>query len=200
MSRERSRRHARVFGDVPVPEGESQARQTAGAAAVTGAPLPAPAGLVLNYLPDGDIEGLKLYWCTIREARDGDKVWWMLWFHVRRETDGSDVVFGVPVNPGGPFIENGPGGKTWGLAPTSDPLAWQISPSINVIQGETAHEVHPGDQPGKQSIWHQTPNLAGVRDQPWMHGPPPAPAPEPESTGYAEVPMAPTAPTAPPAE
>jgi hypothetical protein len=108
--------------------------------------------------------------CTIRHARDTTTgvTWWLLWFYVRRDTDGEPEVFAVPVNPGGGFAESGlPGGRTWGLT-RSLPGVWQVSPSINVLDVDD-RQVHMGVQPGKSSLWHQTPTLLNVpAGEPWM--------------------------------
>lgn len=101
--------------------------------------------------------------------------WWQLWFRVLRDTDGQAEDFCVPMNPGGSYIENGPGGKTWGL--TCPPASmqditpgtknWRVAPSINVLNtGNAVAGAHPAP-----SLWHQTPEIVGVPDgEPWANG------------------------------
>jgi len=111
-----------------------------------------------------DIEALQLNECTVRGAglADGTK-YWMLWFCVNRDSDGAMDVFGVPINPNGSFVENGPGGKTWGLTNLGSGQ-WQVAPSINVLN---TRDPHPGEHPAP-SLWHQTPKVIGVPDgEPW---------------------------------
>lgn len=103
-------------------------------------------------------------WC----AGSGATRWLVLWFYVAREADGMLEDFGVPINPGGDYQENGPGGRTWGLQQTA-PGTWQVSPSIN-IEHDT-RDAKPGPQPTK-SAWHQTPTIVGVPDPaPWTRLP-----------------------------
>lgn len=124
---------------------------------------------VLRYRAGAAIEDLQVDECTMhRAAVGGGTPFWHLWFRVLRETDGQPDDFCVPMNPNGPYLEVGPGGKTWGLT-RSTPGAWQVSPSINVL----AHrEVHPGEH-SAPSLWHQTPMIVGVPgDEPWIGGQP----------------------------
>jgi hypothetical protein len=105
--------------------------------------------------------------CTIHRAADDSKRWWLLWFRVNRETDGTPFDVAVPINPGGNYIADGPGGKTWGLT-IALPNTWQVAPSINVL----ASAVHPGDHPDP-SQWHQTPVIVDVPDgEAWQTGSP----------------------------
>ncbi len=132
---------------------------------------------VLRYKSHGRIEDLEVGECTAhRASNSGAGRWWMLWFRVLRETDGQPEDFAVPINPGGGYIEQGPGGRTWGLVrPQATAFAsgygssstWAVSPSINVLDDRDAvagtHE-HP-------SLWHQTPEIQGVPDsEPWAQG------------------------------
>jgi hypothetical protein len=128
----------------------------------------------LNYRVASDgrywtaIEDLAANECTIHRAAGATGRWWLLWFYVARETDGVLEDFAVPVNPNGPYVEGGPGGKCWGLTKTAAGV-WQISPSINVLN---AKEVHPGPHP-LPSLWHQTPTIVGIPDgEPWIAGQP----------------------------
>jgi hypothetical protein len=124
---------------------------------------------VLTYKHHAQIEDLHVGECTIHRASgSGPARWWLLWFNVLRDNDGKPEIFCVPVNPNGPYLEQGPGGRTWGLtkpeASTHEhgdgQSNWQISPSINVLDDRDAvagtHE-HP-------SIWHQTPEISNVPD------------------------------------
>jgi hypothetical protein len=115
------------------------------------------------------IEDLAVDECTIHRASGATAGrWWQLWFHVRRFTDQQPDVFCVPVNPLGDF-RVGPGGKTWGLVPTSQRDVWRVTPSINVLASGDAIE-----QPGATSLWHETPDIAGVGpDEAWAQGAPP---------------------------
>jgi hypothetical protein len=121
----------------------------------------------LQYKATVDIDDLAVGECTIRRATiSTGAYYWNLWFCVLRETDGQPDIFVVPVNPNGSFLENGPGGKTWGFAPAVPvPGTWQISPSINVLN---TREVHPGEH-AQPSLWHQTPTIVGVpAGEAWM--------------------------------
>ena len=122
---------------------------------------------VLRYRSAVMVDELTVGECTVHRASGSTAArWWLLWFYVLRDSDGQPEVFCVPVNPGGGYAENGPGGRTWGLtcpaASTQDIAAgtrnWMISPSINVLDDRDAvagtHE-HP-------SLWHQTPEIIGV--------------------------------------
>lgn len=134
---------------------------------------------ILRYKPHARIDNLAVGECTLhRASNSGAARWWLLWFHVLRDNDGVPETFAVPVNPGGTYLENGPGGKTWGLQqPEASPYEiaqgtrnWQISPSINVLDDRDAvagtHQ-YP-------SLWHQTPAIVGVpEDEPWATGAPP---------------------------
>jgi len=111
----------------------------------------------LHYRSFVDVDDLALNECTVHAAQHDGARWWHLWFHVARDSDGQPDTFVVPVNPGGPFRPDGPGGKTWSLR-RSGPDTWQISPSINVLD---TREVHPGFH-SSLSLWHQTPTIVGV--------------------------------------
>lgn len=131
---------------------------------------------VLKYISATLIDDLAVGECTMHRASGaGAARWWLLWFRVLRETDGQPEDFCVPMNPGGSSIENGPGGRTWGLvcpkASAQDVVAgtknWQVSPSINVLTtGDAVAGPHPSS-----SLWHQTPEIVGVPDgEPWANG------------------------------
>lgn len=210
MARDRSRRHQRVFGENDVPEGE--VHPTAVRKPAIDAPLPAPSGLRLKYKRNAPHDNLQLYECTILPAHEGDKTWWMLWMHVRRE-DGVPATIAVPIAVGGASAESGgPSGpgdnRIWGLAKTNDQSAWQVTSPVNLLSGvDGKFELAIGRQADRQSLWHQQPCVTGVPGNlDWMEGPPPPPlkATEDESDGlYAGVPMAPAdapAQPTPPAE
>lgn len=112
------------------------------------------------------IDGLTLGECVVRWTGKNDLRWPMLWFCVARETDGVPDTFVVPVNLGGDYIENGPGGRTWSFVKTA-PGVWRVSPSINVlVSRDTVAGAH-----AEQSIWHQTPTVVGVPEpEPWLTG------------------------------
>ena len=116
------------------------------------------------------VEDLAVGECTVRPTRNSAGAsWWALWFCVLRETDGQPDCFEVPINPNGSYSEAGPGGKTWGLT-RSTPGAWQVSPSINVLN---TRDLHPGAHPSAPSLWHQTPMIVGVPEgEPWIGGAP----------------------------
>lgn len=131
--------------------------------------------VTLRYRSNVDVGDLGIGECTIhRAANDSGARWWLLWFRVNREDNGQAADFAVPINPNGSFIEDGPGGKTWGLTHALGPdgygeSAWQIAPSINVL-GTGA--LHPGahDAP---SQWHQTPVIVEVPDgESWIRNSP----------------------------
>jgi hypothetical protein len=113
----------------------------------------------LRYKPHALVEDLAIGECTIHRATgSGAGRWWLLWFHDLRETDGKPEWFGVPVNPNGDYIVDGPGGKTWGLRLVpGERGAWQIAPSIDVGADRDAHGT---TNAGQQSIWHQTPKIS----------------------------------------
>lgn len=119
------------------------------------------------YHSDVLVEDLAIGECVMRRALTADGTrFWHLWFRVNREDNGQPDDFCVPMNPNGPFIESGPGGKTWGLTQTS-PGTWQVDPSINVL---ATREVNPGEHPSP-SLWHQTPLIIGVPiTEPWIVG------------------------------
>jgi hypothetical protein len=123
----------------------------------------------LRYRSSVDVEALAIDECTIHGAgNDGGARWWNLWLCVNRETDGVADYFVVPVLPNGAFTESGPGGKTWGLS-RAEPGAWQVSPSINVLN---TGAVHPGEH-AAPSLWHQTPKIVGVPEgEAWIAGQP----------------------------
>lgn len=132
--------------------------------------------MILTYKPHAKIEDLALGECTVHRASgSGGPRWWLLWFYVRRDTDGQPETFCVPVNPGGAFTEDGPGGRTWGLTkpeassfePKPDTSNWMISPSINVLDSRDA----VAGTNAFPSLWHQTPELLNVpHDEPWANG------------------------------
>jgi hypothetical protein len=116
------------------------------------------------------VEDLRPGECTIHRASDASgKRWWLLWFHVYREDRaGERIDLAVPVNPNGSYLEQGPGGRTWGLMPAGNGR-WQVAPSIDSKDGSTVFSV-PGfhDHPAR-SVWHQTPVLVAVADgEPWQ--------------------------------
>ena len=102
----------------------------------------------LRYRPLAERGALDLDECCIVPGRKGDARGWLLVFYVRT-TDGHEQTFRVPVNPGGPHIEDGPLGRTWGLQHAA-PGTWQVEPSIDL------------------GNWHKTPKIVGVPDgEPW---------------------------------
>jgi hypothetical protein len=117
----------------------------------------------LVYRSFVNVEALTLNECTIHAASEApDKRWWQLWFFVARETDGQAEAFVVPVAPGGLYNEHGPGDRrTWGFTDVGGG-AWQIDPSIDVVQDADATLIHPGPHPTLPSLWHQTPRVVGV--------------------------------------
>lgn len=123
----------------------------------------------LRYRSFVDVNDLAVGECTIHRAGNSEGArWWNLWFRVLRDSDGQPDDFVVPINPGGSFIEAGPGGRTWGFVRVAA-VEWQVSPSINVID---TRALHPGahDAP---SLWHQTPKIMDVPDgESWIGGPP----------------------------
>lgn len=122
----------------------------------------------LLYRSHALIEDLVVGECTMHRASgsSADR-WWQLWFRVLRETDGQPADFCVPMNPGGSYQPNGPGGKTWGLMKCGS-NTWQVSPSINV---ETSGDAFAGPRSTLPSLWHQTPQIVGVPDdEPWARG------------------------------
>ena len=129
----------------------------------------------LKYRSHASIHALALGECTVHHASTDDgKHWWNLWFHVVREMDGLPDTFVVPVNPNGSYVENGPGGRTWGLTRSSVGI-WQVSPSINVLDDAGARDVLAGQSvsPDRRSLWHQTPTIVDVPDdEPWITTPP----------------------------
>lgn len=122
----------------------------------------------LQFKSHARVDDLAVGECTIhRASSSGAARWWLLWFNVLRDSDGQPEVFCVPVNPNGSYIENGPGGRTWGLTRLPGTESWQIAPSINVLDSRNAVA---GDHPA-DSLWHQTPVIIGVPpDEPWACG------------------------------
>lgn len=120
---------------------------------------------LLAYRARCEIEDLVIGECVIRACSSSAAAsWWQLWFRVLRDGDGQPDTFSVPVNPSGPYVSDGPGGKTWGLMPAG-PNQWQISPSINVLD---TRDAHAGEHPSA-SLWHHTPMLVGVpSDARWI--------------------------------
>jgi hypothetical protein len=132
---------------------------------------------ILNYKGAYlDVDTLGLGECTMHKSSDSTaKRWWLLWFRVTNEATGQPDTFCVPVNPNGLYIEQGPGGKTWGLTVPNATIyeslpgtkCWQISPSINVLN---TGDAHPGDHP-TPSLWHHTPAILNVPDSDaWASG------------------------------
>ncbi len=135
--------------------------------------------MMLKYRSHAMIHELALGECTVHPASNSSSVrWWQLWFYVLRDSDGQPETFCVPVNPGGSYSENGPGGRTWGLtipdasmyeSPPST-RTWQVTPSVNVLDDRDAvagTRQYP-------SLWHQTPAIVGVPlDERWTTGAPP---------------------------
>jgi hypothetical protein len=117
----------------------------------------------LVYKEQARIEDLAPNTCTVHRAGTADgKRWWLLWLYVYRDDRLGELIdLAVPVNPNGTFVENGPGGRTWGLVNIGGGV-WQISPSVNVIGQGDARILHPGEHPSAPSIWHQTPTMVGV--------------------------------------
>lgn len=115
----------------------------------------------LAYRSSALVEDLKPGECTIHRAGLSDvKRWWLLWFCVYREDRAAHTVtLAVPVNPNGPYVEAGPGGRTWGLR-RSGADRWQVEPSVDAKGDRSAV---PGflNHPAP-SIWHQTPALVEV--------------------------------------
>ena len=102
---------------------------------------------VLRYRHNIMVDDLTVGECTIHRASDSHAArWWLLWFYVLRDSDAQPEVFCVPVNPGGAYVEAGPGGRTWGLTcpPASAHMAlpgtknWMVAPSINVLDDRDA--------------------------------------------------------------
>jgi len=122
----------------------------------------------LRYRGLVPVEDLAIGECTVHRAgNDSGAKWWLLWFRVEREDGGGPIDVAVPINPNGSYVEDGPGGRTWGLT-RAGVGTWQVSPSINVL----ADQLHPGPHESP-SLWHQTPRVVGVSDgEPWIAGSP----------------------------
>jgi len=119
----------------------------------------------LVYRDTPHVEDLAQNECVIRWCAHGGKRWLMLWFYVARDSDGVLEDFAVPINVGGDYQANGPGGRTWGFKKVG-PNTWQVSPSIDVK--EDTRDAHPGGAHDAPSAWHQTPTIMGVPDpEPW---------------------------------
>ncbi len=117
-----------------------------------------------------EIESLLPEECCIRLAGDSSGArWWNLWFYVTRDGTSELCDLAVPLNPNGPFLPSGPGGKHWGFNKTAAGV-WSVSPSINVLAAAgSATQLHPGDHPIAASLWHHTPDVIGVPDgEPWQ--------------------------------
>ncbi len=122
--------------------------------------------MMLNYRPHGMIEDLAPFECTVHRASgSGPGKWWQLWFNALRDTDGKPELFCVPIQVGS-YVENGPGGRTWGVSCPQASAAdistgtrnWMVSPSINVLNDRDAIS---GKHAGP-SLWHHTPEIVGV--------------------------------------
>ena len=121
----------------------------------------------LRYRSFVEVDELAVDECTIKTCIAGTTRFWHMWARVLRQADGQSLVFCVPIAPNASFVENGPGGKTWGLN-RAGLNRWQIAPSINVLE---SGQVHPGLHPIERSIWHQSPALVGVPDlERWQLG------------------------------
>lgn len=130
----------------------------------------------LQYRSKTLIEDLAVGECTVHRASGSSSArWWLLWWHALRDNDGQPELFCVPINPGGPYIDSGPGGRTWGLTcpeasshvPNTGTKNWRISPSINVLGNRDAI----GGMKNLPSVWHQTPEILNVPDdEPWANG------------------------------
>lgn len=123
----------------------------------------------LAYKSHSLIEGLSLDECTMHRASGSNSArWWQLWFLVRRRDNGQPQCLSVPMNPNGPYLPLGPGGKTWSLTRIASGI-WQVSPSINVLADGNATDTanHPA------LLWHETPEIINVPDdEPWITNPP----------------------------
>lgn len=121
----------------------------------------------LQYRSHARVDELALGECAVRRAGDAQgKRWWNLWARVRSALDGAEFDFCVPVNPGGSFGQ-GPGGKTWGMSPTSERGVWLVSPSIDVKQG-SPHDTFAGGEASGPSLWHEIARVVDVPDsEPW---------------------------------
>lgn len=126
------------------------------------------AAVELRYRSVERLSDLGLNECTVRatQARSG-AFWWQLWCFVRCD-DGCERFVGAPVAPNGAYHENGPGGRTWGLARAA-PGRWQVSPSIDVLTSADGLRQKRGLSRQDPSLWHQTPALVEVPDgEPWQ--------------------------------
>ena len=125
----------------------------------------------LHYRSHGLAEDLLENECTLRRTSGGPGGrHWRLWFNVKRETDSALEVFCVPVIVSGPYTEEGPGGRSWGLN-RAGVGRWMVSPSINVLDDEGARQVVAGHAPTSTSLWHQTPLVTEVpEDEGWAKG------------------------------
>lgn len=125
--------------------------------------------MILNYRHHAQIEDLAVGECTVHRASSSSAArWWQLWFLAPRDTDAEPEIFCVPVNPKGSYVEAGPGGRTWGLQPSSGVAGvWTVSPSINVLRdGDALAGTHT--QP---SIFHQNVQINNVpADELWATG------------------------------
>lgn len=131
---------------------------------------------MLKYRPHAQIDDLAINEATVHRASGaGPARWWVLWFVALRDTDGQPETFCVPINPEGPFVEQGPGGRTWSISCPAGTMQakadgthnWQISPSINVLDDLGA----VAGTHLRPSIWHHTPEIVGVPDsESWAKG------------------------------
>lgn len=113
----------------------------------------------LRYIADAEVGDLLVDTCVFQ--RDGEGPYWLLWFYVRRDTDGIEETMGVLVNPnGGPVPPAKEGDRrVWGLKRTEEPGIWQVSPSIDVKESR---------KPDAPSIWHHTLTIVDVPEPlPW---------------------------------
>jgi hypothetical protein len=125
---------------------------------------------VLRYRPNVHIADLSEDECTVHRAKNAKWRYWNLWWNSRRETDGELEIFCVPVLPNASYIEDGPGGRSWGLT-RAGVGRWLISPSINVLVDEEKRQFVAGHVLTSSSIWHKTPLIIEVpEDESWARG------------------------------
>lgn len=115
----------------------------------------------LSYRSFVAVEDLQPGECTVHRAADADgRRWWLLWAYVYREDRaGALIDLAVPVNPNGPYLDQGLGGRTWSLM-SAGAGRWQLAPSVDA---KVTGAKHPGfAQDTSMSLWHQTPTLVDV--------------------------------------